>query len=618
MEFRVLGPLEVSHDGKQVQLGSRKQRALLAILLLRANEPVTRDVLIDELWSERPPPSAAHTLHAYVSRLRKSFRAAGVEDPVLVRRAFGYMLRVGFGELDLHRFQQLAEDGRRSLSAGSPERAAEKLCEALSLWNGPPLADLAFEGFARIEVEQLDEQRLAVLEDRIEADLAVGKHDLLVAELEGLVARHPLRERLRGQLMLALYRAGRQADALNAYRDAREYLVGELGLEPSKTLQELEHFVLRQDDSLDLDPAASPLLEREQVSERQEPTLEPPPRPVLLQTGRKRLVLVSLVGVLLLLAAIAAAFLLVVGGKTSSQLGPVVPNSVAVIDPHTNVVLGGIRVGYSPSSIAFGEDAVWVLNGDDGTVSRIDPSSKETVRTIAVGARPTGLAAGAGAVWAVNMDNTVTRIDPRANLVVTTIRLPTSSEKPPVSMGTGAHIAVGGGAVWVTRLLQHGFVWRIDPKTNAVAATVRLPRGAGGDALAVGEDAVWVTGNGGVMRIDATTYEKTLLSAVEPAGIGGIAVSKGAVWVAGITSGSERDSLWRIDPVGEYATASIAIGAGPAGLAVGGRSIWVASSVARTISRVDPETTDIATTIAVDGTPRDVTTGAGAVWVTVR
>jgi Bacterial transcriptional activator domain len=412
-----------------------------------------------------------------------------------------------------------------------------------------------------------------------------------------------LRERLRGQLMLALYRARRQADALKAYRDARDYFVGELGLEPSKPLRELEHSMLRQDDSLDLDPAPSrPPLELKQVTPPQDPILELRPRSVLWQAERKRLILVSFAGVLLLLAATAAAFELAVGGDASTQLAPVVPNSVAVIDPHTNAVLGGIQVGYAPSSIAVGEDAVWVLNADDGTVSRIDPISRETSRTIAVGGQVTDLAVGGGAVWVVNASkNAVMRIDARANFAVQTIQLPMSGEWPPVSFGSGAHIGVGGGAVWVTRLLQHGFVWRINPKTNAVAATIRLPRGAGGDALAVGEDAVWVNGNGGVTRIDTTCYDKTLLSAVEPGGTSGITVSKHAVWVAGITSGSERDELWRIDPLGEYVTASIPVGAGPAGVAADGRSIWVASSVARTVSRVDLDTTDVAATIALAG-----------------
>ena len=218
----MLGPLEAVHDGMQVPLGSRKQRALLAILLLRANEVVAPDSLIDELWGERPPPSAAHTLQVYVSRLRSAFRQSGGDDGVLVTRPAGYLLRVGFGELDLHRFEHLAEEGRRALASGSPERAAERLREALALWRGDPLADLAFEPFARIDVERLEELRLAALEDRIDADLALGRHTALVPETERLVAQYPLRERLRGQLMLALYRArpaGRRADRLS--RDAR-------------------------------------------------------------------------------------------------------------------------------------------------------------------------------------------------------------------------------------------------------------------------------------------------------------------------------------------------------------------------------------------------------------
>ena len=251
----MLGPLEAVHDGMQVPLGSRKQRALLAILLLRANEVVAPDALIDELWGERPPPSAAHTLQVYVSRLRSAFRQGGGDDGILVTRPAGYLLRVGFGELDLHRFEHLAEEGRRALASDSPERAAERLREALALWRGDPLADLAFEPFARIDVERLEELRLAALEDRIDADLALGRHTALVPETERLVAQYPLRERLRGQRMLALYRAGRQADALTAYRETRDYLVGELGLEPRKELRALEQAMLRQDESLELAPS---------------------------------------------------------------------------------------------------------------------------------------------------------------------------------------------------------------------------------------------------------------------------------------------------------------------------------------------------------------------------
>ena len=252
MDFRVLGPIEAWHGGQALDLGSRKQRALLAILLLRANEVVSSDALIDGLWGERAPPTAAHTLQVYVSRLRGVLRQGGVDDDVLVTRPPGYMLRVGFGGLDLARFEQLAEDGRRALAAGSFARAVEKLRDALALWRGPPLSDLAYEPFAQLEVERLEERRLAVVEDRVEAELELGRQAALIPELEALVAQHPLRERLRAQLMLALYRSGRQADALATYRDARDHLVGELGLEPGKELRALEQAMLEQDEALEL------------------------------------------------------------------------------------------------------------------------------------------------------------------------------------------------------------------------------------------------------------------------------------------------------------------------------------------------------------------------------
>jgi DNA-binding SARP family transcriptional activator len=243
----VLGALEVVHGGKSVPLGGRRQRSLLAILLLRANKVISSDALIDELWGERPPDSAQHTLHAYVSRLRKLLREDGSGEHVLVSYPAGYMLRVGFEELDLDRFEHLADDGRRALSSGAAGDAAAKCRAALSLWQGPALADLRFESFARVDVERLEERRVGVLEDRIDADLKLREHAALVAELESLVAEHPLRERLRQQLMLALYRSGRQAEALEAYRSARSYLVDECGLEPGKQLQTLQQAILNRE-----------------------------------------------------------------------------------------------------------------------------------------------------------------------------------------------------------------------------------------------------------------------------------------------------------------------------------------------------------------------------------
>jgi DNA-binding SARP family transcriptional activator len=247
MDFRLLGPMEVAGDEGPLALGGIKQRSLLAMLLLHANQVVSTDRLIDALWGASPPFTCGKSIQVYVSRLRKA-----LADNRLVTYAPGYVVYVDATELDLARFEQLVTEARRA----SPESASTKLREALSLWRGPPLADLAYEQFAQAEIARLEEMRLGAVEQRIEADLELGRHAEIVAELEALIAGNPLRERFRYQLMLALYRSERQAEALEAYRQARQELADELGLEPSESLKQLEAAILRQDP--DLAPASDP------------------------------------------------------------------------------------------------------------------------------------------------------------------------------------------------------------------------------------------------------------------------------------------------------------------------------------------------------------------------
>jgi DNA-binding SARP family transcriptional activator len=242
LEFRILGPVEVLDRDKALALGGQKQRAVLAALLVDAGRVVSTDYLLDALWGEQPPKTAATSLQNFVSQLRK---ALGPE--VLVTKPPGYQLRLEPGQLDLDRFTHLVEEAR---AAGAEERAAT-LRKALALWRGDPFADFTFESFAQPEIARLNELRLSVLEERIEADLEAGRHAALVGELEPLVAEYPLRERLRAQLMLALYRSGRQAEALQAYQDARGALVDELGIEPSPALSQLHGSILRQDTGLE-------------------------------------------------------------------------------------------------------------------------------------------------------------------------------------------------------------------------------------------------------------------------------------------------------------------------------------------------------------------------------
>jgi DNA-binding SARP family transcriptional activator len=250
MEFRILGPLEACADGRMLPVRGEKQKALLAILLLHANQVVSSERLVDELWPDEPPESGLTALQVRVSQLRKSLEVSGARNPIITR-APGYVIQVESDELDVLRFERLTSQARRALEKGDPGTGAGRLRQALALWRGPALADFVYDPFAQTAIARLEELRIAALEQRIEADLALGEHADLVGELEALVGEHPLRERLRRQLMLALYRSGRQAEALEAYRDARQALVEHVGIEPGPALRELEKAILEQDSRLD-------------------------------------------------------------------------------------------------------------------------------------------------------------------------------------------------------------------------------------------------------------------------------------------------------------------------------------------------------------------------------
>ena len=256
MLFRLLGPLEVDDGDRPLPLGEGRHRIVLVLLLLHRNEAVPSERLIDALWGEAPPPTAAKVLQNHVSRLR---RELGDRDGRrLQTRGHGYRLVVDGGEVDADRFEALLREGGQALAEERAADARARLLEALALWRGPPLADVAYEEFAQAEIARLEEQHAAAVEQRIDADLALGRHADVVPELEGLVADHPLRERLRAQLMIALYRCGRQADALEVYNAGRETLRDELGVEPGPALRELQVAILRQDPALAPAPGAWP------------------------------------------------------------------------------------------------------------------------------------------------------------------------------------------------------------------------------------------------------------------------------------------------------------------------------------------------------------------------
>jgi DNA-binding SARP family transcriptional activator len=250
MDFRILGPLEALDEGRDLAPAGGKRRALLALLLLHANETLSRERLIDELWGESPPATATKTLQVHVSRLRKALSAGNGVGAVILTREHGYQLKLDPDRLDAHHFERLVAEGRRELATGDPNSAAAAFEAALSLWRGAPLAGLGQEPFVRREAARLEDLRVAALEDLNEAKLALGRHSELVGQIEALIGEHPYRERLHAQLMLALYRCERQADALQAYQDARTALVEELGIEPGQRLRELERAILAQDPVL--------------------------------------------------------------------------------------------------------------------------------------------------------------------------------------------------------------------------------------------------------------------------------------------------------------------------------------------------------------------------------
>ena len=578
MRFCVLGPLEAYANGRSVAVGGGRQRALLALLLVHAGEIVSRDRLIDELWAGQPPPGGSQSLDVYISRLRKAFREAGAND-VLATRAPGYVLHAG--ETDARRFETLAAQGREALAAGEAGRAAQVLAEALALWRGTAYAEVADESWARAEAGRLAELRLSATEDRIEAELALGHHSALVPELEVLVAREPARERLAGQLMLALYRSGRQAGALAAYRAARTSLVEELGLEPGPELKRLEAAVLAHDPALDLPPQVIP-------------------RPAMRIPGpRRRRTRPMLAGTAVLLAGTVIATLALAGSATAPKR-VIAADGAGALDPVTGRVAASVPVGSAPVGVAAGAGSIWVTNGADGTVTRIDPRGPHVEQTLAVGSSPAGVAYGAGAVWVANaLDGSVSRIDPRANQVVQTITIG----------GRPIAVTVGAGAIWIGDAGGDAVV-PLDPASGVPRRPVQLEDSPGG--VAVGFGALWVTEPLAhkLVRIDPGSGE-TLAEIGVGAGAGPVAAGAGAVWVVNALDGT----LSRVDPARNAVASTVPVGDAPAGVAAGASGVWVADEGTGELVSVDPGTGTVRRRYTIGAAPAAVTLLGGSPWV---
>jgi DNA-binding SARP family transcriptional activator/DNA-binding beta-propeller fold protein YncE len=537
------------------------------------------------VWGAERPSTVDAALNVPLSKIRKLLAAAGT-DATLVTELNGYVLRIDPERLDLHRFERRIREGRQALVAGRPEEAAATLDRALALWRGPPLAELELDASADAALGRIGELRLSALEDSFEARLLIGLHTELAAELDEFVREHPLRERARAQLMISLYRSGRQSEALHAYRDVRLLLADELGLDPGPELQRLEKAILVQDASL---------------------LLSEPRR--LLRTGRAgRLAVVVVV-------ALAAGALLAFGRgdadpEATEPLAEAVlahASDVAVIQPDTRKVVARVPVGSSPAFIREGDGSVWVADQVDLTVTEIDLESRRVLRTVGIGFRPDDLAARDDTVWAFDKEE---RVLARLGEEQTWDRF----EHPEFT--EVERIAVDDHAVWLaggTRLI------RVDPASGEVVSNVSMP--AQVDGLATAGNDVWAVSSAtaAVLRIDPLTAEiRDRIPMVGSPGPQALTISADSdfIWVLN----GDTATVVKIDPDihDVVETYRLGVGRGSLALAAGEEAAWVSNAFDGTVTRIDGRTNEVASiAISAYSSPKDVTFAGGLVWVSV-
>jgi DNA-binding SARP family transcriptional activator len=583
----------VRSDHGSVDVGSSKQRALLGALLLHPNETVSTTRLVDAIWGERPPATAEKLVQGYVHALRKR-----LGDGVLQTRAPGYQLNVAPHSLDLAEFEQLVDEARTAPLT----QAVELRRHALALWRGAALADVAIEGVDRNVVARLNDLRLAAQIDQIDAELALGRHVGVIGELEALSAANPYQERLAAQLMLALYRSGRQAEALEFYRGLRRRLDEELGLQPGQELRDLEAAILRQDDELAAPALVAPE-QRELAS----------PAPVALRDARtvssprrRRVLVAAAVAVLALALAIAA---ILVRGDPAPVV--VAPNSLAVIEVGSNRVVDTVPVGIRPGPVAAGGGAIWAGNLDERSLSRIDPVTRERVANIPLPATPDAVTWGAGAVWVVNGRlGMLYRIDPSVNDVTDAIRL---GDRSITYANAGADFAAG--SVWSA--FGDSTLARADPsppRADGVGATDNGPA-----AVVVAFDSVWVANSGDatVQRFNPLTFEEgevgELAVGSRPSGL---AAGAGTIWVTS-TAGDYVTRL-QVTTLGFNPGAPIPVEDGPTDVAFAEGSAWVANAAAGSVSRIDPVKNEVVETIPIGNPLGGLTVSEGFAWVSVQ
>jgi len=592
VELRLLGPLELRIDGQRAPIARGLESALLALLAIHAGEPLAIDRLVEELWEGAPPEHAAKSIQIYVSRLRK---AVGNERIATTRA--GYLLRLSPDELDTAQFESLARRGSEELERGDPATAERTFSEASALWRGEPLGDFRFASFAQDEVRRVEELRNAAEADHAEAQLALGKPEAAIPRLRKLVEASPLWERPRAQLMLALYRIGRQAEALELYRSTHSTFRDQLGLEPSADLAALEHRILNQD-----------------------PGLGAPARAVQVRAHVRRTAPLVLVGgVLLAAAAIAAAVLLARGGGGGEALAAIAPNSLGAIDPDSNRLVLQVDMGSSPTAVGVGQGGVWVADGARQELVSVSPGDGAIRRRVPLAAVPTQVAVGRDAVWVTNpLDigvGTLTRVDATTH---ENRRVPvrTAYVGDLFAPAVPNVLALDGRGVWTNTL--HGRLVRVAGTTRR---TFDLGPGHSIDGIAVGAGSVWIASSADdtVLRFDPDRERLAGPpihvggSSDRPAGPAAVAYGYDAVWVADALA----DSVTRIDPRTNSVAATIRVGSRPTAVAISARGVWVLDSGDGSVTRIDPAGNRTVATIPVGRAVTGIAAGAGRVWVTV-
>ena len=592
MEFLILGPLEIRDNERTIRVDRGQPAALLALLLLNANEPVSLDRIVDHLWPDEPPASATKSVQVHVSRLRRALGDNGSASRGRIEtRGSGYAIAIAPGELDAERFRALVAKATEARGGGDAAGAAELIREALGLWRGPPLADLPQSPLLDPEIASLEDQRLSAHEELIEAELALGHHTHIVAELEALARRHPMRERLRAQLMLALYRSGRQAEALQAYQDIRRALATEAGLEPGPALRDLERAILHQDVALA--PAERPAAHT----------------PRTLIRSRRLLAAAAVVVV----AGVVGVIVFALTPRSSEPNAAGYGNAVVKLSAGGSGVGAPIPVGNSPLSIVLGLGSAWTLNAGDQTISRIDLATQRVVRTFGASSVPTDLAAGHGSLWVLDAANRLTRLDPNTGVRVAAIALPPGSATG--GRAGQAHLALANGSVWAIN--GKATISRVDARTNEVVATID---GIAATAIAAGAGALWAIDRGGpqrgqakgaIVRIDPRSNLVIRRISLAAGTLNDLAVAAGAIWVTDPFLGV----LWRIDPGPPTLAKTVAVSQGSALVDADGQAVWVVNHLDDKVYEIDPHTNAIVRVTTV-GAPQNVTVDSGAAWIT--